>query len=488
MEDLQKALSQMQESGRPVVCVGDVMLDRFVEGRVDRISPESPVPVLKQGRVQTCLGGAGNVVRNLGALGCSSVLIGVVGRDGSGDEVRRLCGETARLVTHLVEGCAPTTVKTRYVAQGQQLLRTDEESLDVISPQVLEALMERATKALEGAGALILSDYNKGLMTPDMSIALINYARERNIPVLVDPKSRDFGKYARADVLTPNVGELCAALGPLSTLDTDSLVDGGRGLMSRHSLGALMLTRSEQGILLIEADDHTVVEARAREVFDVAGAGDTVIACVALGLMSGVSLRASMMIANEAAGLVVGRSGTATVTLDDVWGALKNRGMIERSGRFCDREEAVAVVQGWRHRGLKVGFTNGCFDLLHRGHVHVLREAKAECDRLVVGLNSDASVQALKGDGRPVRPCAERAELLGALRDVAMVTVFDEETPLDLIRALEPDVLVKGGDYTEDQVVGARDVRGWGGDVVLVPCLPGVSTTALLDDVRGAEG
>jgi D-beta-D-heptose 7-phosphate kinase/D-beta-D-heptose 1-phosphate adenosyltransferase len=458
--------------GARVVCVGDLMLDRYVEGRVNRLSPEAPIPVLEVQRESAMLGGVGNVLRNLAALGVATELVAAIGVDRAGRELAALVAKEPHVTPRLASiPDRETSVKTRFVAGNQQLLRADRETMGSIAPADRQSLLDDATAAMAAAAAapLVLSDYGKGVLSDAVTAALIARARDDGRAVVVDPKGRDFGRYRGATVLTPNRNELAHATG-MPTDSDDEVIAACRKLIADCGVDAVLATRSERGSV-----HH--LPARAREVFDVSGAGDTVVAIVAASIAAGASLIEAAQLANLGAGVVVGKVGTAVAHPAEIIAAL-------HESAFQDAEEKVATVEtmvdrarAWRRRGWRIGFTNGCFDLLHPGHISLLKQARAACDRLVVGLNSDASIKRLKGEDRPVQSESSRAAVLASLSAVDMVVVFHEEVPLNLINALRPDVLVKGADYALDEVVGAQEVKSWGGKVVLAELLSGHSTS-----------
>jgi len=474
------ALVQLVEGlkGTQVLCIGDAMLDRFIYGAVDRISPEAPIPVLRIERESAMLGGAGNVVRNLVALGAAPAFVAVVGDDEAGREVGRLLGEHDGIDPCLViENGRQTTIKTRFFASAQQLLRADRETQAPLSALSRDQVLARADKLIAKAGAVVLSDYGKGVLSEPVVAELIARSRAQGKPVICDPKGIDYRKYRGATLLTPNRKELHEATGMKVDSD-DAVVAAARHLIDTCGVEAVLVTRSQDGMTLVAASGEIHhLPAEAREVFDVSGAGDTVIATLAAAIASGVSLRDGAKIANVAAGIVVGKVGTAVAYAAEVVTALHHDEILSAETKVLDVEAAMDVVDRWRRKGCKVGFTNGCFDLLHPGHISLLGQAKGACDRLVVGLNSDASVGRLKGPTRPVQSEAARATVLASLASVDLVVIFGEDTPLELIRALKPDILVKGADYTVETVVGATDVMGWGGKVVLANLVEGQSTT-----------
>ena len=462
-------------TGLHVLVVGDVMLDRYLYGAVERVSPEAPVPVVARAREVAMPGGAGNVARNVTALGARATLVGLVGAGGV------LRGEIARagIEDRLVESATrPTTEKLRVIAGQQQMLRIDDEATGPLSEADEAGLLAALDAALTaGPDAIIVSDYGKGVCTPAVLARLRGGA-----PVLVDPKGADFSRYAGAACITPNAAEMALASG-LPTRTEAECAAAARAVMARDGIGAILVTRSARGMMLVRAADALSVPARAQEVFDVSGAGDTVIAALALGLAAGrgatgaadAVLEDAMRLANAAAGIVVAKLGTATASAAELTAAMAGNG-----SALLDRAAVGTLVAQWKAAGLRVGFANGCFDILHAGHVGMLTQAAAACDRLVVALNDDASVTRLKGPGRPVNGLEDRAAVIAALRPVAAVTSFANDTPLALIEALLPDVLVKGADYSAGQVVGWPAVRAAGGRLLLAELLPGRSTTSIL--------
>ncbi len=463
-----------------VVCVGDLMLDAYVEGAVERVSPEAPVPVLAVRREGTMPGGAGNVAMNLAALGVGVDVVGVVGDDPEGERLTQQLGAAGRPV---VSGHRRTTLKTRYLAAGQQLLRADRDDTVALSDGEIAAVSEAIARALEGAGTLVLSDYGKGVVCQPVIDAALKAAGERGVPVIVDPKGTDFTRYRGADVVTPNRVELSTASG-LPVDDDATAVAAARAIIERCGIGGVLATRGEKGMTLVTQDAVHHLPAQAREVFDVVGAGDTVVAVFAAGLGAGAPLERAAELANIAAGLVVAKVGTAVTRPEELFTALQDSTLHSLEAKILPRASVMERAEGWRRKGMRVGFTNGCFDILHPGHVSLLAQARAGCDRLVVGLNSDASVARLKGPDRPVQPQTSRAVVLASLSSVDAVVIFDEDTPLDLITALRPDVLVKGADYSLDQVVGAPEVSGWGGEILLADIVDGHSTSETISKIN----
>ena len=468
-------------SGVRVVCVGDVMIDRFVYGEVHRTSPEAPVPVLARGRETTMLGGAGNVARNVAALGGLAALTGVIGDDAAANEALGLVGAEAGMEGHLVaERGRPTTVKTRYVAAGQQLLRVDSEDARPASKDVEARLVTTVRHASGEAGAILLSDYGKGAVSPAVIEACLAAAKATGAVLIVDSKARSFARYGAADIVKPNAAELAAAT-DLPT-ETDEQVEAAlaRALdLSRAK--AVLVTRAAKGMsLAVRGQGVRHFPGQPREVFDVSGAGDTALAALGLALAARASPDLAVAFALLASGVVVGKAGTAVATPHDLIEAEIAAHMAPAEAKVVLPAQMAKKAAAWRAQGLKVGFTNGCFDILHKGHVAYLAQARGWCDRLIVGVNSDSSVRALKGEGRPVNDLESRALVLAGLGSVDLVAPFNEDTPVELIRAARPDVLIKGADYTIEGVVGHDLVQSWGGEVKLAPIVEGYSTTAAI--------
>ena len=470
----------VQAKGKRVLCIGDVMLDRFIYGAVDRISPEAPVPVLRYSREASMLGGAANVTRNLASLGLNPVLIGARGDDDAGAELLARFGQDMSISVRLVtlKG-RPTTLKCRFVSGGHQLLRLDTENTAPISRDMEDELIGLVSSEAAGSSVILISDYAKGLLTERFLTAILEIAAERNIPVIADPKGRDFARYGAVDIIKPNASELSMATGlPVST--DEEAARALRRAADALPAKAIVATRAARGISFIGETREVHHQAgRAREVFDVSGAGDTSLAALAAAIAGGGNLEDAVSMAIAASGIAVGKAGTATVSAEEVKAVLGEAGPVGRAG-ILPIDAMIGQVERWRAGGLRIGFTNGCFDILHPGHIRVIEQARSYCDRLIVGLNSDASVKRLKGPTRPINAELARAEVLAALSAVDGVTIFEADTPFDVISALKPDVLVKGGDYEKETIVGADIVESRGGEVIIVPTLPGFSTTATI--------
>lgn len=475
-------------SGRRVLCVGDVMVDRSIYGDVKRISPEAPVPVVRILRESSELGGAGNVVRNLAALGARCAFVTAIGDDRAGREVGNMLANLTGVGPYVrVSRKRETTVKSRFFSiDGHHLLRADRETVATLSAEGVADLSRAILAQISEVDAVILSDYGKGVLTGAFAQVVINAARAAGKPVIVDPKGTDYARYRGATIITPNRAELAEAVGlPVDT--DDAIVSAAEKLRQDVGVAVVLVTRSGEGMTLVSGDGAHHLPAETREVADVTGAGDTVVATLTLALACGAAPATAARLANVAAGIVVGRHGTAVATPADIIAVLRQTTIAGTDQKNADRSQAMMRVMEWRRQGLKVGFTNGCFDLLHPGHVSLLRQARAACDRLVVGLNSDASVKLLKGEDRPVQTESARAVVMASLSPVDLVVIFSEDTPLALIEALRPDVLVKGADYAKAQVVGGTLVESYGGKVVLADLIASQSTTATIAAMKTAQ-
>lgn len=452
------------------------MLDRYLFGSTGRISPEAPVPIVHVHETDDRPGGAANVAVNLASLGVTTRLVGVVGKDDAGDSLQSILNSRGiHCDFHCVED-RPTITKTRVQSRGQQLIRLDQENAAAMPG---DAVVDILKKSIKDAGAIVLSDYGKGALT-DVT-TMIAVCREAGVPVLVDPKGEDFEKYRGASLITPNQSEFEAVVGVCDT--EEELVSRARKMLDDLSMDALLITRSEKGMLLLEADMEPVFQrAQAREVFDVTGAGDTVIATLAGAIASGQDLASAAALANIAAGLVVRKIGVATVTPGEISISLHQRGQGGRG--LVGLEELRLMVAESHDRGERVIMTNGCFDVLHAGHVSYLEEAKGLGDRLIVAVNDDASVRRLKGESRPVNKLEDRLLVLAGLAAVDWVVPFSDDTPASLIAELLPDVLVKGGDYNPDDIAGAKDVLQNGGEVRVLAFRDGHSSSRIIDKLR----
>ena len=482
MFDFEEALRLV--SRQTVLCVGDVMLDDFVYGEVTRISPEAPTPVLTVRHNAVEIGGAGNVARNIAALGAECIFVGLVGNDEAGLAVNKALAELGAVVPNLViDQTRQTTRKVRFVSEhhSAHLMRADWETTGPATAASQSAILAAAEAAMPKVGAVVLSDYAKGVLSERVIRAIIDAAQRLGRPVIVDPKGHDYRVYRGATLITPNAKELAAAIH--RPLATDAEIAGGAAELAQLvDSEAVLITRSEEGMSLhVNGQAPIHIPAYPVKVRDVSGAGDTVAAVMAVLLAMKTPYEFAMRAANAAAAVVVGKRGTSTVSLAELRHRILPAASLAPEDKIIfDWSSLDERLAEWRRHGLRIGFTNGCFDLLHRGHVKLLAEARAACDRLVVGLNSDASTARLKGNGRPINPAEGRAEVLAALEAVDLVVVFEEDTPLELIKRVRPVVLIKGADYRLEEVVGRDVVEALGGDVILVGLVPGHSTTSLV--------
>ncbi|MFO7801965.1 MAG: bifunctional D-glycero-beta-D-manno-heptose-7-phosphate kinase/D-glycero-beta-D-manno-heptose 1-phosphate adenylyltransferase HldE [Desulfovermiculus sp.] len=477
-------LSSKQEI--KILVIGDVMLDRYIWGQVERISPEAPVPVVLARNTTEALGGAGNVAANAAALGADVTLIGVCGQDANKKRIEELLGQQEIAHKLLALDTLPTVSKTRVMAGKQQCLRIDHENGIELRPEEEAEILGYAKKHLDARTVCILSDYGKGLLSSSLCRALIDHARSTSCPVLVDPKGRDWSRYEGADCITPNSKEFSLYAGLISPSE-ELLVRTAQAECSHLGLSSLLLTRGAQGMLLVGRDFKPVtIPTQAREVFDVSGAGDTVIASLGFGLGVGMGWEQASRLANIAAGIVVGKVGTQPVWAHELEQALEQDP--GQNPKIVSIRDLAQEIRAWQQAGHVVVFTNGCFDLMHHGHIRLLQQAAALGRRLVVGLNSDDSVRRIKGPSRPVLAHQDRATILAALECVDRVVIFDEDTPERLLEEIKPDVLVKGGDYREDEVVGRDIVQRRGGRVELVPIADQVSTSDLIRSILRQNG
>ena len=467
-----------------VIVVGDVMLDRYFWGGVNRISPEAPVPVVRMERETTRPGGAANVAMNLAGLGVQTSIVGGVGNDRGGEQLCDLlkdCGINTEGIIRVED--RPTTLKMRVIGDRQQMLRIDSEVTRPLAPQDEDRLFEQFQGLLKRGDAVILSDYAKGVITERTGAEIIDAARSADCPVIVDPKVDDYTRYRRATAVTPNHHELAQATGE-DVRNIEGFLKAGQQLREAHAIDHLVVTRGKQGISLVDDSGVEHFPAISREVYDVSGAGDTVVATLTVGRSVGMSWADAIALANLAAGVVIEKVGTAPIEYDELLEAARRREQLAQPKKIYELQELERQVEDWCMRGEQIVFTNGCFDLLHAGHVTYLERAAQEGSRLIVGLNTDHSVRELKGAPRPIIPEEQRARVLASLESVDAVVLFGEETPIRLINTLRPDVLVKGQDYEKSEVVGADEVEGWGGKVALVPLIEGLSTSRIIEDIR----
>jgi D-beta-D-heptose 7-phosphate kinase/D-beta-D-heptose 1-phosphate adenosyltransferase len=468
-----------------ILVIGDIMLDRYIHGDVDRISPEAPVPIIRHAQRYERAGGAANVAMNLAGLGCETFLAGFWGDDSEQAELAKIVQRAGIDTVGVVSSTLPTISKTRIVGRTQQLLRLDIESRDKHPSIEVQRLLERATELAGKVDAIILSDYAKGALSDALCESVIRLAQTSGVPVLADPKTPNFSKYTGATTVCPNLGELSIATG-VPAHETDAILAAGQDLVVQHDLKFLTVTMSEKGISVLHPYSTYYSPARAREVFDVSGAGDTVIATLAGGLAGGLKVETAVELANLAAGVVVGKVGTVPIARHELIALLTPSTGLNAGEKILDLERIQKRVTEWRASGETIVFTNGCFDLLHVGHIKLLEDCRRFGSKLVLGLNADSSINRLKGPTRPIVGERERARVMAALAAVDAVVLFEEDTPMELIRALRPNVLVKGGDYTFETVVGHDEVIASGGRVEIVPTVEGFSTTNIVKKLVGS--
>ncbi len=468
-----------------VLLIGDIMLDRFIYGDVGRISPEGPIPVLSIQRENEMLGGAGNVLANMRALGCQCDIISVIGSDMAGATIKGLISQNDGLIE---DSNRPTSLKTRYIAQNQQLLRVDHERSMAIESNIQQEILKKAKQFMKATKFLILSDYGKGVLTDDLTRDLMKLAQDNNVTVIVDPKGKDFSKYAGAHIITPNKKELSESTNNSAVSSNKDVELAAKELIQKYNIPTVIATRSEDGISVIGKDTPIHIRTKPREIYDVSGAGDTVVATMATALAAGAALSQAAELANMAGGLVVAKMGTAIISKEELLHALHNT---SQSSSFIspvlDQDDALIQIQKWQEKGLKVGLTNGCFDILHYGHVNYLARARERCDKFIIALNHDASVKILKGSSRPINDQHARAAVIAALGSCDMVVFFgaenkdEDNTPSALVGTLKPDIFFKGGDYTIDQLPEGKVVLNYGGQVDIMPLYDGYSTTDIIE-------
>ncbi len=466
-----------------VLVVGDLMLDQYIWGSVDRISPEAPVQILQTRSENFILGGAANVANNLVALGCDVHMAGVIGNDFKGSKlIKILEEENIGCEGVQVSDHRRTTNKIRVIAQSQQILRIDKEDKMPLSKKEEQDMIDYLLSTIPKVDGIVCSDYLKGVLTDNILKATMSQSKRNNKLVFVDPKGRDFTKYKGANILTPNEHEIELA-SPDNAKDNFNMIKAAEKLMKQVQLDSLLVTRGKDGMCLFEKGKEPVhIPTEAKEVFDVTGAGDTVIATFAMAVLSKFHFVDAAKIANIAAGVVIGKVGTAFIHKEDLKAILEEN-VLQSAENILKLNELKQVVSQAKSYQKTIVFTNGCFDIIHGGHIEYLRKASKLGDILIVGLNSDASVRLLKGEGRPIKKEHERASILAALKYVDYITIFLDETPENLIKELRPDIIVKGSDYTIEQVVGRGIVEGYGGRVELVPIVKGLSTSALVNNI-----
>ena len=479
MDNLKKLIPKFQ--GKKILVFGDLMLDEHIWSKVNRISPEAPVPIADVVRIDHVPGGCGNVAANIAALGGIPYLVGVIGKDSSGDKLRRALTKAKIPPDFIItDRERPTILKSRIIAASQHVVRVDREDRTEISSILKKQVLNKLEKTIPQVDGIIISDYGKGMVTRETLSLIINLARKLKKAVAIDPKGIDYSKYKKATIITPNLKE--AALAASIKIETDQdLLKAGKKLLKLAQTDYVLITRGKDGMALFASEEIMHLPAIPREVFDITGAGDTVISTLCLALAAGANMREAAMLGNAAASVVVAKIGTAPCYRDELEETLEGDEPIAKKIKL--RKEIPAIAQNLRNQQARIVFTNGCFDLLHLGHVRYLREAKKLGDVLMVGVNSDTSVRALKGKDRPYVSELERAEILASLECVNYVTIFDELRPDELIRLIKPDIHVKGGDYAVNELPEKKLVESLGGKVVVIPPIKGRSTTNIVKKI-----
>lgn len=467
-----------------VLCIGDIMLDKFVYGEVNRISPEAPIPVLKTKSDKLLLGGAGNVANNLSCLGVETHFISVIGNDSTGKTITKLIKKIPNIEANLITvEKRPTTLKTRFIASGQQMMRVDDETTLNIDHSIESNIIDLTGSALDNCGALVLADYGKGVLTRSLLKQIIKLAKSRKIPVVIDPQGFDYSAYNGANLITPNLKELSEAT-TMPTGSDEEINAAAISLISKYKINSVLATRSGDGMSLIDKKCFTTFAAEAREIFDVSGAGDTVAATVSACLAANIKLDHGVKLANIAAGIVVAKLGTAVVYTNDIISNFRNESIKSIDKKLYTIHSITEQIEIWRSKGLKIGFTNGCFDILHPGHLSTITKAKSLCDKLIVGLNSDSSVKNLKGNNRPVQSEAARSKILVSLEDVDGVIIFNEKNPNNILKIIKPEIFVKGADYSIENIPEAKIIHSYGGDIILADIKDGFSTTNTISKIN----
>tara|TARA_Y100001934_G_scaffold43869_1_gene52923 strand:- start:957 stop:2435 length:1479 start_codon:yes stop_codon:yes gene_type:complete len=472
-------------SSAKVICVGDVMLDKFIYGEIERISPEAPIPVLRCISETSMLGGGGNVARNIIGLGGYCKFVSVVGKDSAGKELISQVGKLKNLDARLItDPKRQTSIKTRFIASNQQVMRADTETIEPITSETEKLVLDAISREASDFSAIVLADYGKGVLSDGLAQKILSMAKTNKIPVVVDPQGSNYFEYDNASIVTPNKKELQEATG-LAVETTEDIVAAAMKLMKAKNIKAVLATRSADGMTLVHSNgnyDH--YPAQAREVFDVSGAGDTVAACLATCIAANIPIDVSVKLANAAAGIVVAKMGTAVAYNDDLLGSITDIGAEENEKKVHSLQSLSKTIIEWKKMGYLVGFTNGCFDLIHPGHLSVIQKAKSLCDRLIVAVNSDVSIKAIKGEKRPIQNQNTRMAILSALSAVDVVIKFDSKTPTDLIKKLEPDKFFKGSDYIDAEIPESKIVESYGGEVVFVDLIEGHSTTSTINQIK----
>ncbi len=458
-----------------ILIVGDIILDKYYYGKVNRISPEAPIPIVRVTGSKFSPGGAANVAKNVTHLKAKAYLVGITGKDENRNILSDLLIES-NVKFFLTETSRPTITKMRVIGEHQQIVRLDFEEILENESEIIDQIKKNIKNIIDKVDAVVISDYGKGLCTAELCQFIFKTANQKNIPVIVDPKGNNWGKYNGASIITPNLKELGEVVGKNLKNDDQEIAINGLGILNNYRIDNLLVTRSEKGMTLVNKKQISHLSTEAKEVYDVSGAGDTVVATLAMGLAGGMPLKDAIELSNKAAGIVVSKFGTEPIEYEELKDAL----ILNHNKKIITTDFLVKIINDLKYKGKKIVFTNGCFDILHRGHITYLNEAKKLGDILIIGLNSDSSVKLLKGNDRPVNNENDRAYILSNLKSVDYIIIFNEETPYNLIKTIKPDILVKGGDYKISEVVG----REFADETIVLPFIEGYSTTQLINKVK----
>ena len=465
-----------------VFCLGDLMLDKYIVGTTNRISPEGPIPVLDIKKEVGMLGGVGNVVRNLSTLATETYLVSLLGDDLASKEVEKKLNNINVYNNLIKDPSRPTIIKSRFIANNQQILRVDKEKITSINKKIEKKVYEFSKKQILKTNAVVISDYNKGLITENILKKIISFAKIHKKPIIVDPKSSNFSKYRGATIITPNIKELEAVL-KKKIINEKQIIDFSRKLISKFNFNYLLVTMGKSGMILISRKQKRIVKLKAEseEVFDVSGAGDTVVSYIAAGLASSLKIEEVVEIANLAAGVVVNKTGTSVAHLSEVLLSINKNNY--HLSKVMDFSEAKKIINFWLNKKNKIGFTNGCFDYLHPGHISLFKQAKKKCSKLIVAVNSDNSVVKNKGPLRPKQKLNTRLQILNSIPFIDLIIVFSDKTPLNIIKKIKPHLLIKGSDYRENQIVGAKEVKKYGGKILRAKTLKNFSSSIIIDEI-----
>ena len=465
-----------------VFCLGDLMLDKYIVGTTNRISPEGPIPVLDIKKEVGMLGGVGNVVRNLSTLATETYLVSLLGDDLASKEVEKKLNNINVYNNLIKDPSRPTIIKSRFIANNQQILRVDKEKITPINKKIEKKVYEFSKKQILKTNAVVISDYNKGLITENILKKIISFAKIHKKPIIVDPKSSNFSKYRGATIITPNIKELEAVL-KKKIINEKQIIDFSRKLISKFNFNYLLVTMGKSGMILISRKQKRIVKLKAEseEVFDVSGAGDTVVSYIAAGLASSLKIEEVVEIANLAAGVVVNKTGTSVAHLSEVLLSINKNNY--HLSKVMDFSEAKKIINFWLNKKNKIGFTNGCFDYLHPGHISLFKQAKKKCSKLIVAINSDNSVVKNKGPLRPKQKLNTRLQILNSIPFIDLIIVFSDKTPLNIIKKIKPHLLIKGSDYRENQIVGAKEVKKYGGKILRAKTLKNFSSSIIIDEI-----